>query len=56
MRKICALLLSFVLLWNWGRAEELDLFATPAPEGQAAPSAADDLAELSLSPCCPRRR
>ena len=46
MKKICLLLLSFVLLCSCCRAEEIDLFSTPAPT--AAPSAL--LPELSAAP------
>ena len=46
MKRICLLLLSFVLLCSCCRAEEIDLFSTPAPT--AAPSAL--LPELSTAP------
>ena len=51
MKKLCALLLVMCLLGAPALGEdELDLFATPAPEAAASPSASDSIPELSEAP------
>lgn len=50
MKKLCALALTLCLISFFALGEELDLFATPAPDAAASPRQAP---EISLSPLLP---